>query len=69
MSKYITIKEEDPTTSDALKLMNELSNVLESIAGSSGRSSFNLSDVCGQRSIFVVARDDNGKTVGCGAIH
>lgn len=43
MSGYISIKEEDPNTTDAINLMNELSDTLEYITGNSGRSSFNPS--------------------------
>ena len=68
MSGYITIKEEDPNTPDAIQLMDELSDALESITGNSGRSSFNTSDIFGQRAIFVLAYNENGEAVGCGAI-
>lgn len=68
MSGYIIIKEEDPNTPNAIKLMNELSDALESITGNSGRSSFSTSDICGQRAIFVLAYNENEEAVGCGAI-
>jgi ribosomal protein S18 acetylase RimI-like enzyme len=68
MSNGITIGEEDPYTPDAMHLMDELSDALESITGNSGRSSFNLNDVCGQQATFVIARNDDGEAVGCGAI-
>ena len=66
--KLITIKEEDPNTSDAFLLMAELSKTLEMITGDSGKSSFNINDVCIPRSLFVIARNDKGEAVGCGAI-
>ncbi len=68
MSRYITIKEEDPNTPNAIQLMDELSDVLESITGNSGRNSFSASDICGERAIFVIAYNENGEAVGCGAI-
>jgi len=58
----------NPNGPDALLLMDELSNELESITGNSGKSSFNLDDVCVPRSLFVVAYAENEEPVGCGAI-
>ncbi|RII35745.1 GNAT family N-acetyltransferase [Clostridium chromiireducens] len=58
----------NPNGPDALSLMDELSNELEYITGNSGKSSFNLNDVCVPRSLFVVAYDENEEPVGCGAI-
>lgn len=68
MSKYITVQEVDPKSSDAIHIMDELSNDLESITGNSGRGSFNTSDACGQRAVFAIARNQDGEAVGCGAI-
>jgi N-acetylglutamate synthase-like GNAT family acetyltransferase len=49
-------------------LLEGLSKLLESITGDSGKGSFNLSDVCVPRALFVIARNQNGEAVGCGAI-
>jgi GNAT superfamily N-acetyltransferase len=68
MRGYITINEEDLNTPDAIQLMDDLSDTLESITGNSGRCSFNLSDVCGERAVFAIARNQDGEAVGCGAI-
>ncbi|MDP4147005.1 MAG: GNAT family N-acetyltransferase [Bacillota bacterium] len=57
-----------PNSPDALLLMDELSQSLESITGSTGRNSFNLEDVYVHRSLFVVAYDENEEVIGCGAI-
>lgn len=57
-----------PDTPDALLLMDELSQSLESITGSTGRNSFNLKDVYVPRSLFAVAYTEDGEAVGCGAI-
>lgn len=57
-----------PTSPDAIQMMNELSDKLESITGNSGRHSFNTDDVCVSSSLFAVAYDDNEKPIGCGAI-
>lgn len=68
MKSVIVIKEEDPNTPDALMLMDELSKALEDITGDSGRNSFAVEDVCVPRALFVIARNEEGEAVGCGAI-
>lgn len=68
MSEYITIKEEDINSPNAIQLIDELSDTLESITGNSGRSSFNTSAVCEKRAVFVIACNHNEDAVGCGAI-
>ena len=65
--KSITILHEDPASKDALLLMNELSEVLTSITGASGRSSFDPEDVRVPRALFVIARSGTGEPIGCGA--
>jgi ribosomal protein S18 acetylase RimI-like enzyme len=62
------IIETNSNTQDAIDLMEELSKSLELITGDSGKNSFNPDDVCVPRSLFVIAYDDNGEAVGCGAI-
>jgi GNAT superfamily N-acetyltransferase len=64
----LTIAAENPSSSDAIALMEELSNVLVAITGDSGRSSFNPEDVRGAKACFVVARTVEGVAVGCGAL-
>ncbi len=58
----------DPYSEDARILMDELSDILETLTGRSGRNSFDAADVCVPRSLFVLAYDDSGKPLGCGAI-
>lgn len=62
------IIETQPNTQDAINLMEELSKNLEFITGDSGKNSFNSNDVCVPRSLFVVAYNENGEAIGCGAI-
>lgn len=62
------IIETEANSKDALALMEELSVNLEAITGDSGKSSFASKDVCVPRSLFVVAYDENGEAMGCGAI-
>lgn len=66
-SKTVILSEESPFSSDAILLMNELSECLQSITGDSGKSSFDPKDVCNDRAVFVIARDQRGKAIGCGA--
>jgi GNAT superfamily N-acetyltransferase len=62
------IIETNPKAQDAIDLMEELSKSLELITGDSGKNSFDPNDVCVPRSLFVIAYDDNGEAIGCGAI-
>ncbi|EKQ57214.1 GNAT family N-acetyltransferase [Clostridium sp. Maddingley MBC34-26] len=62
------IIETQPNTQDAISLMEQLSNSLEVITGDSEKNSFNLNDVCVPRSLFVVAYNEGGEAIGCGAI-
>ncbi|WP_284197076.1 GNAT family N-acetyltransferase [Chitinimonas prasina] len=61
------IQAEDPASLDAQLLMDELSAVLAHITGDSGRASFDPDDVRAANAAFVVARNNTGQAVGCGA--
>lgn len=63
----ITITPEDPGSPDAFALLEELSETLRLITGSSGKSSFDANDVRAPDARFVVARDVYGRAIGCGA--
>jgi GNAT superfamily N-acetyltransferase len=63
----ITVRPEEPTSSDASTLINELSATLALITGDSGRASFDVADVLGAAACFAVARDRMGIAAGCGA--
>jgi GNAT superfamily N-acetyltransferase len=63
----LTILPEDPGTPEVSALLRELSEVLKSITGDSGSASFDLNDVRLENAKFVVARDQVGNAVGCGA--
>ena len=65
--KNIIISAESPFSSDATSLMDELSESLQKITGDSGKNSFDANDVCNDRAVFVIARDESGKAIGCGA--
>lgn len=64
----LTLACEDPSSSDAAALMDELSGVLAAITGDSGRSSFDPEDVRSAKACFVIARTADGAAVGCGAL-
>jgi GNAT superfamily N-acetyltransferase len=64
--KYI-IEKENINSKDANELIEELSDELYRMTGSNGRGSFDNSDIDNPRAIFVIAREDNGMAVGCGA--
>lgn len=63
-----TVGGEAPAPPDVLRLMDELSDTLEAITGSSGRLSFSPDDLSGPGSLLAVARDGDGTAIGCGAI-
>lgn len=54
-------------SSDAAQLIQELSEELKRITGSSGRSSFQFNAIKNQRAAFFISYL-NGEAVGCGAI-
>ncbi|QYF95315.1 GNAT family N-acetyltransferase [Massilia sp. PAMC28688] len=58
----------DPDHPDAQLLLAELSAALEAITGSSGAASFAPDDVRGPGAAFALARDDDGRALGCGAL-
>lgn len=57
----------DPAHPDAVQLLDELSDTLTAITGSSGKTSFDPDDVRGPRAHFVIARNGDGIAIGCGA--
>jgi ribosomal protein S18 acetylase RimI-like enzyme len=66
-SKDVIISAESPFSSDAISIIDELSECLQDITGDSGKNSFDANDVCNDRAIFVIARNQSGKAIGCGA--
>lgn len=68
MQNYIIVQPEDPKSQDAKRLTELLSDTLQSITGDSGKNSFDVTDVTVPRSLFVIARNQQGEPIGCGAI-
>ena len=58
----------DPEHLDARVLVEELSEALAAITGDSGKASYSPDDARVARSLFVVARGDDGRLLGCGAL-
>lgn len=63
----LTIIPKDPADTVSRQLMDELSATLATITGDSGRASFDPNDVRVSKALFVVAWDEKGQAVGCGA--
>ena len=66
-AKEITISVETPFSTEAISLLNDLSKCLQDITGDNGNSSFDANDVCNDKAIFVIARNQSGEAIGCGA--
>ena len=58
----------DPGSAEAQVLVAELSAALAALTGSSGQASFSVDDARAARSLFVVAKGDDGALLGCGAL-
>jgi len=58
----------DPGAADALALMAELDGTLQAITGDSGRTQFSIDDARGAAGRFALARDAQGRALGCGAL-
>ena len=67
-SLALSVAAEDPAGADAQALMAALSQALAALTGSDGRASFDVEDVRGMRARFAVARDAQGRALGCGAL-
>ena len=64
----LTVRAEDPGTPDAVILLDALSATLAAITGDSGGSSFDVAEMKLAGALFAVARDGQGRPVGCGAL-
>ena len=64
----IRVTFEDPNNADAQRLLVELSDILAALTGASGQASFDLSDVRVPHACFALARDEQGRALGCGAL-
>ena len=64
----MNIIETSAESAEATELMEELSAYLERLTGSSGKKSFNTETMKDEKSVFIIAKDDDGNSEGCGAI-
>lgn len=64
----IHIEDADPDHPAARALIAALSQRLAAITGSSGQASFDADDVRGPGAAFLLARDEQGRPIGCGAL-
>lgn len=64
----IDIASADPLSPDSQRLIGQLSAALTAITGSSGKGSFDIDDLQAERALWVLAYDEQGNAVGCGAI-
>jgi ribosomal protein S18 acetylase RimI-like enzyme len=64
----VTIAAADPDSPDARALITELGAELTRVTGHFTAWSYSPDDAHAPRSTFVIARDANGRAVGCGAI-
>ena len=60
------VEQMSPSHPHSLRLLNQLSDILATITGNNGRSSFDPLGVQGSGASFVVAYDFEGNPVGCG---
>jgi len=58
----------DPESPDSVALIAELDETLRAITGDSGRTQFAASDARGDGGRFALARDAQGRALGCGAL-
>lgn len=64
----ILIEKSSPDTPQSLYLIEMLSATLAEITGDSGKTNFNVDTMKSDRALWVVAKDENGEAIGCGAI-
>lgn len=67
MDKRIIVAVEDPAGPDAVALLDALSDTLAAITGSSGRASFDVNDVRGDKARFVLGLET--RLVNTRAVH
>lgn len=64
----ITVKKADPRSAESQLLIRKLSAELAAITGDGGNSNFIMDSLDNEKSLWVLARNDNCGAVGCGAI-
>ncbi|HAU5566573.1 TPA: GNAT family N-acetyltransferase [Serratia fonticola] len=64
----ITIEPADPFTAESQRLIEQLSTELAAITGNNGKSHFSAEAIDAKRSIWVLAKDQQGRAVGCASL-
>lgn len=64
----ITVEKSDPLSPDSQYLIEKLSAELAAITGDNGKSHFAPASMDEERSLWALAKDQQGKATGCGAI-
>lgn len=64
----ITVKKSDPFSSESHHLIELLSAELAAITGDNGKSNFTAEAMSDDKALWVLAKNSQGKAVGCGAI-
>lgn len=64
----IRVEKSDPFSPDSCSLIEKLSAELAAITDDSGKSNFTIDSMDGDRSLWVLARNEKGDATGCGAI-
>lgn len=62
------VADADPDSADARRLIAELDAALAALTGDSGAASFDPHDFRGPGAAFVIAYDERGEALGCGAL-
>lgn len=64
----ITLEKADPRSAESQLLITKLSAEFAAITGDNGKSNFTMDSMDEERSLWVLARNNKGDAVGCGAI-
>lgn len=64
----ITIEPADPFAPESQRLIEQLSTELAAITGNNGKSHFSAEAIDAKRSIWVLAKDQQGRAVGCASL-
>jgi len=64
----ITLEKSDPFSSESLRLIELLSAELAAITGDNGKSHFTAEAMSGDKALWALAKNSQGKAIGCGAI-
>ncbi|WP_231568845.1 GNAT family N-acetyltransferase [Pantoea rodasii] len=64
----ITIEPADPFSPESQHLIEQLSAQLAAITGNNGKSHFSAEALEAERAVWVLAKDEQGRAVGCGSL-